>query len=907
MAAPMRRAKSIDELFGEVKGFDLVIVPDDRLAEALNARYGRPRVEPWCMTPRAIARKIAIEVLGEPLIDDMQLVRSISEDTGIGDLRFILGEVDSIREMLRYTSDPSAFIHSRRSRKVLESFLRQPVIERVMKDFESVGWGFYSRHMRRGSGIAVVGVDLYDMLGRFMLPYDPDRNDIYAEIDPFTDEPFVIETIYEVGNDRLVAENAADLIPVDDADRFAVIVRKGSGMETALRSSLCRRGIPVQESPTALDLGDIRDFLSFADLALDADTIRVRHVRSLFARYGGRFEERIDEHLLTRVARSSMYGRSALLRDAMADIRGMTFGKLADILLKGADRHVSSVLAGTGMRDEPITERAVATLRYLVENIDLDTGDEDDAGRGVLIADSSASIWIDRPVVIVLGMDSDWDPDFAGKRYLEPRDEAERDAIRCQIMLQQGDSRFLLVDASRDGERASPSSVFGVMARMDDSGGRMPETFDDLLPGEVETTKARWTDGKAGLGLPDRVRLAPEGERFEHEFSKSTFNSFMECPHKFVLSRAVGTDASTDMELGNLVHSFAELCAVHPEIVEERGLEHFVQRLAEEYSGISSPTLGRIDTDRIRMELAGIRDFLRHIGVRIEELDKEIDGKDNPLFFEEGLEMSSTVCEKDRGSDIDPIHGKFDLYWNGVVYDYKSGKRKALSKVASVMCPDSGQKYLDFQPMIYLLISSMISGSARQFTLFYPYGDGKEVSSDGRVEGNMLTVRVVDGNADGLIRQLIQEVAEDPKNLGRSVREEEFARMTAAISEHYGSEDPVKWRPNNDDVRKEICLKAGLPFKSWNKVFGKYIDICKQKVEFDGLFYTKAEVLIPEDTLERFRHLLAEKHEALITGSVEGYDLGSRTVKCSDCDYRSLCTLTKDNAVEVDDGGDSDE
>lgn len=910
MTVKMRKAKSIEELFEEAKDFDLVIVPDENLAEALNARYGRPRVEPWCMTPRSIARKLAAEVLGEPLIDDMQLVRNISEDTGIGDMRFILGEVQHIRDMFRYTTDPSAYTYSRRSRMVLESFLHQYVIEKVMHDFRSTDQQFYMRHMGTGRGIAVVGIDLIDALSRFMLPYDPDRDleDLYTEIDPFTTEEYVIDRIFEVGNDRLVAENAAELVSEDCPDQFAVVVRKGSDMETAIRSSLCRREIPVQETVGVRDLGDIRDFISFADLALEADTLRVRHVRGLFARYGGFFSQGIDEHLLMKASPTDVKGRSIVLRDAMSSIRGITFGELADTLSKDPDGPVQSILTETGMGGRTVSESNVGMLRYLVENVDLDAGDDDDEEGGVIISDSASAVWIDRPVVIFLGMDTDWDPDLAGKRYIEPLDEAQRDAYRCQVLLQQGDARFYLVDASRDGERAVPSSVFGTMLRMDHSQEPPPKNFDGLLPSSDKTNRTRWTDGRTGCKALGIEHIAPEGKRLDDKFSKTTFNAFMECPQKFVLSKAIGTDESSDMELGDLVHWFAELCAVHPEIVDEKGVEHFVRRLSETYSGISSPSLSRIDTDRIRMELMGIRDFIRHIGVRIEEKDKPIREGYNPLFDEEGLTMSSTHCESEPGISLDLVHGRFDLYWNGIVCDYKSGKKRIPAKVISAMLPGSGSRYLDFQPMIYLLLSSAQPDSAKEFVLYFPFGDGKEISIGEEVERNTVTVRIIDGTADGHVIDAVQATASDPCNLGRPVSDEELARIVSAIAEHFGSEDPLVWTVNNKDLRSMLCSDARLPpSDGWNKVIDTFIKLSVQNAKNGGLFSAGSEVLIPEDVLGRFEELLSRMHEILISGSTEGYDIGTKTVKCSDCRYRTLCTLAVDDSTEDIDGGDDDE
>ena len=51
----MYLAKSIDELYEEVKDYDLVICNDAPLALALNNRLDRPRVGAFAITPRQLA------------------------------------------------------------------------------------------------------------------------------------------------------------------------------------------------------------------------------------------------------------------------------------------------------------------------------------------------------------------------------------------------------------------------------------------------------------------------------------------------------------------------------------------------------------------------------------------------------------------------------------------------------------------------------------------------------------------------------------------------------------------------------------------------------------------------------------------------------------------------------------
>ena len=51
----MKRAKTIDEIYEEVRDYDLVLTADAALATALNARIDRPVVGFFAVTPKQVA------------------------------------------------------------------------------------------------------------------------------------------------------------------------------------------------------------------------------------------------------------------------------------------------------------------------------------------------------------------------------------------------------------------------------------------------------------------------------------------------------------------------------------------------------------------------------------------------------------------------------------------------------------------------------------------------------------------------------------------------------------------------------------------------------------------------------------------------------------------------------------
>ena len=99
----MRLAKSIDELYEEVKDYDIVLCNDAPLSLALNNRLDQTRIGIFAITPRQLAGDMAIDILGQGLMDDIEVVKKVSESTGYR-LRYVHGEIENINTIMRYTS-----------------------------------------------------------------------------------------------------------------------------------------------------------------------------------------------------------------------------------------------------------------------------------------------------------------------------------------------------------------------------------------------------------------------------------------------------------------------------------------------------------------------------------------------------------------------------------------------------------------------------------------------------------------------------------------------------------------------------------------------------------------------------------------------------------------------------------
>ena len=67
----IRKCKSIDQLYNEVRDFDLVITADAPLITALNKHLNKPMIGVFAVTPKELASKHAIRMFDEPLLDEI--------------------------------------------------------------------------------------------------------------------------------------------------------------------------------------------------------------------------------------------------------------------------------------------------------------------------------------------------------------------------------------------------------------------------------------------------------------------------------------------------------------------------------------------------------------------------------------------------------------------------------------------------------------------------------------------------------------------------------------------------------------------------------------------------------------------------------------------------------------------
>jgi len=844
----MDSVKTIDQLYQEVKDFDVVLCNDAPLATALNNRIDVPRIGGFATTPRHTAAREAVRILNESPWNDLKLISQISKETGY-DMKFVHGEVENIRTIRRYTSNVEKYLRGS-SKKIYRIFKDLPTLEKVMAAFDSEKEGLY-----KGKRVAVIGLDFFDDLDKHFVPVN------FKDVDIFDYNEFTIPKIYESGNDRNMADNAIDLVTQENASDVAIILDSSGPIADAVRSSLYRKGIPFKNTLSVKDLSQIRDYLEFLTLSLSFETVKIRQVRELFSSYGGSIQNSFDEYFLETYMESMTDGtRSKELAMMMRSIRDMTFIEVCERIVPKMHRpQVQLLLEDLSLLSGKVSGEPVNAMTYAVNNIsDLRHNEEipEEEKHGVLLADCNNSVFVDRPFVIFLGMGQEWSRSSAGKDYADWETENELNAKRLQALLQQGSSRLYLVNSMKNGRQAKPSRVF------DDVFRRPITSFNDIC-GEV--TKGAWYEQSA---QEQEAHVPLQMEKEERRFSKSSLNSFVTCPRQYMFGQLVDTPDVERTVLGNAIHSFAEFCVCYPEEAE-RDLEDHVTKIVDRCAGLTCPEMKHVDRSKIRAALNNILKFAKSI--ERPPLDREPSRYSAEIF--DGR-LSSSSLETKMVSDKVPLTGVFDVLLGDKVVDYKTGSIKENSDIKKAL--DGNSKYIEFQPMVYLALLHDNTGiGEKTFRTFYVM-DNAENSFRDRCDVNscMRETRLIEMSREDLIRNGLRNFVQKSYIKALDVWAPLSERMIAI-----GVRNAHLW-PDDDDLNAilERVLKGDIPRRVLNRLSGVMTGRCI--LADDSLYITS-------DMMDDFKEYVRERNAELADYRTSQFP--AITEKCKECSFFDVC------------------
>ena len=236
---------------------------------------------------------------------------------------------------------------------------------------------------------------------------------------------------------------------------------------------------------------------------------------------------------------------------------------------------------------------------------------------------------------------------------------------------------------------------------------------------------------------------------------------------------------------------------------------------------------------------------------------------------------------------VDPVRlerMRHDLVDGTRIYDFKTGKAKTASDIASSFSFDKPADYPDFQALAYLGILENEGMEDCSITFEYIENKGEDIMLGSGAGAS--SVKVVIG---GTKTECVLELDKNP--LGADSYKKIVLSDMLDICSGYG--DPSGWQTDGDLIG-EVVGRFGVTKRvAENAIKQVAKAMMKESFPSDGV------LCVPKETMERFLRLVADAAEENVRYYSGVYPPKPRK-GCDKCDYRDMCTMEPISGGEED-------
>ena len=689
---------TIDEIYREVKDYDLVFTAEAALADALNNRVEEPRLGKLAYTPRSYVYR---RFQNEELLTKKELFLEVIQELDVSwkEGEYLLNHAIRAWEE---TGNPNAVLKDQRfSRDRLE-----PII-RVLRNTKNVYRELERSEVNESHSVCVVSLYQFNELDRSLIPPGSDVLKFFGEkkvsLPPFH--------VYASAN-KLVG-SLVDNLGRLDLEETAVVVHPDSEYDSLLRTHLRDAGMEFQVSGKLQNSEFLRTLIQIGELGLNYPRVKLAQAKPVLSKIGYHLDKSREEEFVPDTTSENSDEINRLLAEVESSTFAELFGRISESNLEKR-KEVREVLEDLNLWEKELTEKRLNNLKYYLDSFDLET---DESDTGLLLANPGSVSFIDRSVVFFVGMSSKWDRAVEERPWRGVEELRKRDIRNFKCLLQNGDERLFMVQSEKMNRKITPSTYFN----------------------ELEPGLSSFTDGNEGEDYLKHERSAPAGSGFQDDYvrktpeevdvlSKTDLNQLALSPRDYFFDQLVREPDRDYFRKGTVLHDFAEFYANFPDFVNSRDEAEFVQLMAERMKSITEESnLPELQTE-FRV---GIRLIKRYLD-RKELKDRSEEGNEaytpgrgeNFLAEEFGKKIQRRYTEMFFLDRKLGGKGKVDLVNGRELVDYKTGKRKTLGSVVR----DSNVGLFDgrpeFQPILYLAYHRKVRNNQElKFTFFHLLDD----------------------------------------------------------------------------------------------------------------------------------------------------------------------------------------
>lgn len=697
---PVRRARPLQSIYTDVAGYDLVIAPDNPLADALNRRVESPRFGIFATTPRRLAsqrRETAEDRLAFLNVIDQTDHSWKAVSYAIGNVLQCWehqGHIDAIFEYDSYVDETT-----------------EAVVE-IMRDLETTSTALSEYTIDPDRAVAVVGIDQLTELERSILPADVDH------IELFTDSAFDLPQFNIFASPADIVDALLDTIDTETADDVAVVLDSASQYSSLVESAFEAEGIPYYGGPGFSDDPDHRAFIRLLRLVYRGSGTTVGDIRPLCSSVGidvdiDHEQKRLDTGEIPELDWITEFCNSA---------GEFTFAEALERYESRIDRSLTAFyeeLDALGIAAKPLTEQRVDDLSFYLQAYEVPVERENE---GVLLADAKSSGYVDRPAVFYLGLDESWTHTAPQRPWVNADAQYDRYSRQFQLLLQSGTEQYYLVQETQGGQPVTPCLYLGEL---------LDEEFERFS--DLDSMKhTRPTSGRAGGFETENQDVEPN---ILDTISQSSLNNYVNSPRDYFFSQLLDSPDRDYFREGNLFHDFAEFYVNHPEVISsgertrqgetggtEGSLDEIVDLMIEEADPFFHDDAEPLRRRRYRIGLETIVEYLDKNPPADHEFQTGSSGWGTNVvaaYFDKPVDSPLTERwfeDADLG-----VKGKIDLVRApDQIVDHKSGSKKSAYSVVSGAATDPPNDTPNFQAPLYLsYIRTQQPETRIEFTFFH--------------------------------------------------------------------------------------------------------------------------------------------------------------------------------------------
>ncbi len=672
----VERSLTIDEIFQKVKGYDLVLTAEVSLADALNNRIENPRVGKLAYTPKTLVYR---RFQNRELKSEKELFLETIRNTSLSwkEASHLL------REIIRFWEETGSLegvlegikFDRKKARSVLQIVGDRNSIYREVEDFR----------LPEDRDICVVGRYQFNDLDLSVLP------ESYDQVGLFENErrSLVPFQVYDSAS-QLVGATLDNILQLEE-EETAVVVHPESIYDPLLRSYLRQAEIEFQATEQLQDSESLRTLVQLLTLALRPSRVKLKEAEPVFNQLGVPTPPEREEEYLGKTDLPEMAELAELIQGSGDRTFGEVVGTLEEKGLQ-VEEDLKGTFRDLDLWESPIDPGKLNDLKYYLDSFSLE---REQSHKGLLLVNPGAVAYIDRPVVFYLGMTTQWDLNVEERPWRDLQQARIRNLNNFKALLQNGQEQLYMVQCKRMNRPVTPSTY-----------------FNELCP---EITS--FTDGEEGEDFVLRDRVGPEESTFSSDhvtikpepastISQSGLNTLVYCPRDYFFTRLVEEPDRDYFRKGTVFHEFAEFYAVHPQFVEEKGMETFLDAMVERMK----PIVEEVELPALRTEFRlGIRVLKQYFR------DQEIPGRaekgsqgyepgegENFLARKFGRKINRKFTEMFFLDQELGAHGKVDLLAGNEIIDFKTGSRNTAGHIVRNSNVDLFEGKPDFQALLYL-------------------------------------------------------------------------------------------------------------------------------------------------------------------------------------------------------------